>query len=490
MKLMYPLAAAIAVCAMSSASLAQMPPSKIALNGARIIPIVGDEIAEGTIVIERGKITAIGQMGEVDIPFDAMEVDLEGMVVMPGFIHACSSSGLDRSNESLPVTPYLDVYDATDPSSLFFEQALRSGITAVHVMQGPNTVIGGVSRLVRPIGLSMDEMSIRGDLAMVISTSPRGGFDRMAQIATLREAFFDLDAAIDALAEKRYEEEQAKDDKDVNVSPAEARDLGKELIRDEDYNDGVYNLVRLRRGELSPWVYAGAAMDVAPAIEIMDSQDVLDQTVFILSGDSFKAAPQIAATGRPVVIGPDLTYRERDPMSGKLDETFLPKMFYDAGVMFAMLPNESGAFAERYPTFNAAQCVRNGIPRQTALEAITINPAKILGVDEAFGSIEVGKTANLVVLSGDPLDFNSWVEQSYIDGILAYDREKDSRLRELLESGEMGEEAPADEQADAAATDESAPADAPAGDSGGAGDGSGDGAGDGSGDGSGSGEGR
>ncbi len=445
MKLMYPLAAAIAVCAMSSASLAQMPPSKIALSGARIIPIVGDEIAEGTIVIERGKITAIGVMGEVDIPFDAMEVDLEGMVVMPGFIHASSSDGLDRSNESLPVTPYLDVYDATDPSSLFFEQALRSGITAVHVMQGPNTVIGGVSRLLRPIGLSMDEMSIRGDLAIVMSTSPRGGFDRMAQIATMREAFFDLDAAIDALAEKRYEEEQAKNEKDVNVSPAEARDLGKALIRDEDYNDGIYNLVRLRRGDLSAWVYTGAAMDVAPAIEIMDSQDVLDQTVFVLTGDAYKASSQIAATGRPVVIGPELTYRERDPMTGRLDETFLPKAFYDAGVMFAMLPNESGAFAERYPTFNAAQCVRNGIPRQAALEAITINPAKILGVDDTLGSLEVGKTANIVVLSGDPLDFNSWVEKSYIDGILAYDRQKDSRLRELMESGKSGEDEPADD---------------------------------------------
>lgn len=451
MKLKYPLAAAIAVCAMSGASLAQMTPSKIALSGARIIPIVGDEIAEGTIVIERGRITAIGVMGEVEIPFDAMEMELDGMVIMPGFIHAASSDGLDRANESLPVTPFLDVYDATDPSSLFFEQALRSGITAVHVIQGSNTVIGGVSKLARPIGLSMDEMEIRGDLAMVISTSPRSGFDRMAQIATLREAFFDLDAAIDALAERRYEEEQKKKGEDVNVSPVEARDLGKALLRDEDYNDGIYNLVRLRRGDLSPWVYTGAAMDVAPAIEVMDSQDVLGNTVFILGGDAHKAAPQIAATGRPVVIGPDLTYRERDPMTGNLNEVFVPKAFHDAGVMFALLPNQSGAFAERYPTFNAAQAVRNGVPRQVALESITINPAKMLGVDANLGSLEVGKMANIVVLSGDPLDFSSWVEKSFIDGILAYDRQKDTRLRELMESGESGEAEPADDGAEDAA---------------------------------------
>ena len=463
MKLMYPLAAAIAVCAMSSSTLAQMPPSKLALSGARIIPIVGDEIDEGTIVIERGKITAIGVMGEVDIPFDAMEMDLEGMVSMPGFIHAASADGLDRDNESLPVTPYLDVYDAVDPSSLFFEQALRSGITAVHVIQGPNTVIGGVSRLVRPIGLSMDEMSIRGDLAMVISTSPRNGFDRMAQLATLREAFIDLDNAIDSLAERRYEEEQEKKDEDVNVSPQEARDLGRELIRDEDYNDGVYNLVRLRRGELSPWVYTGAAMDVAPAIEIMGSQDVLENTVFVVGGDAHKASGQIASTGRPVVLGPNLLYRERDPMTGRLDEVFVPKQFHDAGVTFALLPSQSGAFAERYPTFQAAQCVRNGIPRQTALEAITINAANMLGVGDSLGSIEVGKTANLVVLSGDPLDFNSWVEKSFIDGILAYDREKDTRLKQLLDAGKSSEEEAdddAEETDDEAADAAEAPADA------------------------------
>jgi len=442
MKLKSSMVAAIAGCALTATTMAQMPPSKIALSGARIIPIVGEEIENGTIVFERGKITAIGAADEVEIPFDAMEMDLEGKVIMPGFIHAASSDGLDRTNESLPVTPYLDVYDATDPSSLFFEQALRSGITAVHVIQGSNTVVGGVSRLVRPIGLSMDEMSIRGDLAIVISTSPRGGFDRMAQLATLREAFFDLDSSIDSLAEKRYEEEQERKGEDVNVSPSEAIDLGKELIRDEDYNEGVFNLVRLRRGELAPWVYTNAAMDVAPAVEIMGSQDVLANTVLILGGDAHKAASQIAETGRPVVIGPNLTYRERDPLTGRLTETFIPKHFHDAEVMFALLPNESGAFAERYPTFSAAQCVRNGIPRQAALEAITINPAKILGVDDQLGSLEVGKTANLVILSGDPLDFNSWVEQSYIDGILAYDREKDSRLKELLRTGETPEEQP------------------------------------------------
>ncbi|MHC4406571.1 MAG: hypothetical protein ACYTG0_43655 [Planctomycetota bacterium] len=92
------------------------PPAKLALEGARIIPVVGAEIAKGTLLIEHGQITAVGE--KVEIPYDAVAVDVSGKVLFPGMIAPHSSDGLDRANESLPVTPYLDVYDAMDPSSL------------------------------------------------------------------------------------------------------------------------------------------------------------------------------------------------------------------------------------------------------------------------------------------------------------------------------------------------------------------------------------
>jgi len=182
-----PLATMLVPAGEAGAASAAEPPARLALTGARIIPVVGEEIASGTVLIEHGRITAVGE--DVDVPYDAMEIDLAGKVVFPGMIHPHSPDGLDVANETLPVAPFLDVYDAIDPSRSFFENALRDGITTVHVMQGNNTVIGGVSRAVRPIGLSVDEMTVASDVALKMATSPRGGYGRMRQMAELREAF-------------------------------------------------------------------------------------------------------------------------------------------------------------------------------------------------------------------------------------------------------------------------------------------------------------
>lgn len=424
------------------------PPAKVALTGGRIISVVGEEIASGTVLIEHGRITAVGT--DVEIPFDAMEVDCTGKVLLPGMIDPHSSRGLDITNENLAVAAFLDVYDAIDPSRLYFEEALREGVTSIHVMYGNNTVIAGVGRVVHPIGLSPDEMTQRTDTALKLSTTPRRGYDRMRQMAELRETFLDLDHYLERLAERKYEESLEEEEEEIAVGPAEARNLGRELIQDEDYDDQHANLVRLRRGDLDAWIYCGNATDVGPAIELANDQGMLDTTVLVLGAEAHKAVREIRRAGRPVVLAPQLTYRERDPFTNELSETFIPGLFHDAGVPFALQPNAGGSLAERYLNYQAAVCVRNGIPRQAALEAITIAPARMIGMEDRVGSIETGKQANIVIFSGDPLDFNSWVEQVYISGILAYDRGKDHRLQELLEL-EAGEDNGA---ADDGATDE------------------------------------
>ncbi len=177
------------------------PPAKIALQGGHIIPVVGPEIERGTILIDNGLITAIGK--DVEIPYDAMVIDVSGKVLFPGCISPHSWQGLDRPNENLPVAPYLDVYDAMDPSSRAFEEALRDGLLAIHLIQGDNCVIGGLSRLIHPIGRTPDEMTIRPALALKMSTSPQSQLDRMSQLAILRDAFVNLDEYLGQLAEAR-----------------------------------------------------------------------------------------------------------------------------------------------------------------------------------------------------------------------------------------------------------------------------------------------
>jgi len=402
----------------------------VALQGGRIIPVVGPEIAEGTILIEQGKITAIGR--KVKIPYDAMVVDVSGKVLFPGMIVPHTSGGLDRSNENLPVTPYLDVYDAIDPSSLSFEDALRDGALAIHVIQGNSCVIGGLSRLVRPIGRTTDEMTIRPTLALKLSTSPKSGYDRMTQMATMRETFLELEYYLENLAEKRFEEKLKEDKKEIEVSPEEARKQGRSLIKDEHLDDKHRNLVKLTDGRLDAWIYCGSAMDVAPAIRTAKDNGFLDRTVFVLGTDAYRAVKELKAAGRPVVLPAGLVHQERDPITGELSETFVPKIIHDAGLLYALVPNASSSLGERYLTYQAARCIRHGIPRQAALEAITLNAARMLGVDDRLGSLEVGKAGYVVVFSGDPLDFNSWVEKAYIEGVLAYDRAEDVRLNELL----------------------------------------------------------
>lgn len=406
------------------------PPAKLALTGARIITVSGDDLPEGTILIENGRITAVGT--DVELPYDAVEIELDGKVIFPGMFDSDSWQGLDRPNESIPVTPFVDVYDAVDPSRLYFEECLRNGITGVHVIPGPNLVIGGLSRVLEPIGYTPDEMLIRGEVGLKLATTPKAGFDRMLQMETLRGTFADLERYLDRVAERRYEEERKEQGKIVDVGPAEARKRGRELIRDEDLDDQHRNLVRLIDGRLTAYLYAGAPTDVGPAIRLAEEHGFLDRTVLILGEATVRAVEEVKAAKRPVILSSELIYRDRDAVTGEVTETFVPKVFYDAGVEFAIQPAASSSLAERFPNYQAARCVRNGVPRRVALKSITLNPAKMLGLGDDLGSIEVGKIANLVVFSGDPLDFGSWVEHVYIDGIHAYDRARDPRLQDLL----------------------------------------------------------
>ncbi|MCH8147853.1 MAG: amidohydrolase family protein [Planctomycetes bacterium] len=406
------------------------PPAKLALQGARIIPVEGQEIARGTVLIENGKITAIGE--EVEIPYDAMVVDVSGKVLFPGMVDPHSARALDIPNENLPVTPFLDVYDALDPSKAYFEDALRDGVTAVHVIVGNNCVIGGLSRVVNPIGMSPDEMTIAAPVAMKLSVAPKRGSGRMVQMATLRETFLELADYLERLAEKKYEESLEEKGELLEVGPKEARRLGKDLIRPDDYDDKHRSLVKLTSGKLLAFVYCGTASDVAQAITLAKENGFFDRMTLVLGPDCFKAIDEIKASKRPVILDSELIYRETDPLTGEIRETFVPKVFSDALVKFSLQPSPSNSLAERYLNYQAARCVRHGIRRRKALKSITVNPAKAAGVGDRVGSLKVGKSGDIVVFSGDPLDFNSWVEQVYIRGILAYDRKDDVRLKRLL----------------------------------------------------------
>ncbi len=441
----------LAVVLCWAVTLAAAPPAKLALQGGRIIPVVGKEIAKGTLLIENGKIVAVGE--DVEIPYDAMVVDVSGKVLFPGLIDPHSARGLDVPNENMPVTPFLDVYDAIDPSKLYFEDALRDGITSVHVIVSNNCVIGSVSRVVHPIGLTPDDMTLDAQTAIKLSVAPKRSSDRMVQMATLRETFRELADYLDDLAEKKYEQSLEDKDEKIDVGPEEAIKRGRELIVPDDLDDKHRNLVKLTNGELTALVYCQLASDVGRAILIAKDNGFFDRMTLVLGPDCYKAAKEIKASGRPVILEPELLYRERNPVTGDIKETFVPKVYADAKIKFALLPSPNNSLAERYLNYQAARCARNGVSRRKALASITINAAKAIGLKDRIGSLTKGKVANVVVYSGDPLDFDSWVDAVYINGIRAYQRDTDVRLKELM--GEKKTTADAEEKA----AEEPSPAD-------------------------------
>ncbi len=423
--------AAIFTAAVGGRAVAQT----IVLEGGRIIPVSGETIKKGSILIRGSKILAVGKT--VEVPFDAKVIDVSGKTLFPGMIDVhVAGLGLDRPNENVPVAPFLNVYDAIDPSLLFFEDALRDGIAVLHLMQGNDCVIGGLSRVVHPIGMTPDEMTIVPDLAIKIAITPKTGFDRMLQMATLREAFLKFADDMERLAEERYEEKLRDEKKDLDVPPAVARERGRALIRDEDIPDKDRNLLLLTRGKLPAFIYCGRAMDVPRAIKIAKDNGFFERCVLVLGSECYKAVDVLKEAGRPVVLDAELIHRETDPITGKEIETFVPGVMDEAGVTFALQRRSGTSLGERYLWYQAARCVREGISRAAALEAITLRPAQMLGLGDRFGTLEPGKDASILVLSGDPLDSQTWVEKVIIEGVPVYDKAEDIRLKKLFATPE------------------------------------------------------
>ncbi|MCA8923401.1 MAG: amidohydrolase family protein [Planctomycetes bacterium] len=431
--------------ALALSSAAPLWADTVVLTGARILdPGVYD--GEAALLIEDGKVKAVLEGKEPKLPYDARVIDVRGMTLFPGMVLGRTSSGLDRANESLPTTPFLDAFDAIDPSSVRFESFLREGVTTVNVMQGNDTAIGGMGRAVQPLGLTVEEMTVRAGTGLILSVSDRPGWDRVRQRAQLRESFAQLQDELDKAAEKRYAREQQKDGKQVEVPPAKARELGRALLRPEDVDEKQRNLYLLVQGQLDAFVYCERAQDVPFALAMADELGFLPRTTLVLGGDCYKALELIKTVGRPVLLMPDLLYRETDPLTGEEHETFVPRVYADADVPFGLMVDRDSSFGERYLWYQAARCVREGVDREQALKAITHVPAQILGLEGQVGTLQPGAAANVLVLSGDPLDAGTHVEQVLLGGEVVYERSKDVRLERLLSgsegSGPMSEHKP------------------------------------------------
>lgn len=433
-----------ALCASLFAPTADAQSDKLVIEAGHIITRAGEDIENGVIVVENGRIAAIGAADDVERPWDAVVVGGPEYTVAPGFVEALTWNGMDRPNENLDVTPYLDVRDSIDPVHFFFEDCKRWGVTTINVQQGTNTVIAGQGRIVKPVGMTVEEMTVRPSYGHMISLDPKSGKSRATQRQALRNAFGDLRRELeDMVSDKRDEADTARREALAQGrEQEEAKNPGRtmagsgwkvdgiELIDRNEIDAKLLPLLDMVEGREYTFLYCGAPMDVQPAIDFAKANGLAGRSALLLDDSCWKAVDAIKASGMPVILDADLVHLETDPITEEETETFVPKVFADAGVRFAL---RSANSSTNSLWFQAALCVANGMTREQALAAVTTTPAEILGLGKQVGSLEVGKAANVLLMTGDPLDVTSQIHKVVIDGAVIYDHTKDTRNRHLLQ---------------------------------------------------------
>lgn len=416
---------------------------RLAIKVGRIVTLAGPDIENGTIVIEGGRIQSVGK--DAKGSWDAEVLDHPDLVAFPGWVEAHSTRGMDRPNENIEVAPFLDVRDSIDPINFYFEDSLRQGVLAINVQQGSLCAVGAQGRGVKPFGLTIEDMTLRPSSGIKIAAA-RPGRSRALQAQSVRRAFRDLRQHLEKLVQDKKDGKdtarrealfQGRDpEKDENkkgramegTAPWKIADL--EIVPRGEVDEKQEPLLRLVEGKMMAFVACDSAIAVVQALEIARENGFLANTVLVLDGDAWKAADRIAEAGVPVVLGPQLLSVERDPITGKEIETFVPGVFREKKVRFALQSLNPSA---QSLWFQAATCVGYGIPRDEAIAAATKVPAEILRLGDRLGTIESGKDGNLVLLNGDPLAVTTSVQYVVLDGNVVYDRSKDVRVRQVLE---------------------------------------------------------
>lgn len=384
----------------------------LVIKNARLLTMTENGSFVGDIRIDGGKIAEIAQ----NIDTTGCDVfNAEGMYAMPGIIDAHSHIGMwedgmgregsDGNEATNPVTPEMRSIDGINPFDRCFKEAVACGVTTAVTGPGSANVVGGTFVAMKLYGRSMDEMILKFPVAMkaAFGENPKRVYGDKATPATRMAIAAILRKALAGALDYAKKIENAKDD----PSKMPERDLGKEA------------LLPVIRRELPLKIHCHRADDILTAIRIAKEFNVrftLDHcTEGYLIPDLLKET--IEETSAGIIIGPLLTDRSKIELRNVSFSA--PKALYDAGIDFAMMTDHP-VIPEQYLPVCAALAVREGLPEDAALRSITINAARITGIDDRVGSLEVGKDADIAVFSGHPLDFRSRCVLCTVDGQVAH----------------------------------------------------------------------
>jgi imidazolonepropionase-like amidohydrolase len=389
----------------------------IAIVGGRVVPVEGEPIEGGTVLLADGHIAAV-EGPDFAVPAGASVVDATGKWVLPGFIDAHAHAGVheeaegwagqDTNEMTDPVTAQVRVLDAINPADLGFRDAITGGVLAVNVNPGSGNPIGGQTAAIKCWGRSVDEMVMRSPAGMksALGENPKRVYGerketpatRLGVAAVIRGAF---------VAAQNYH---------AKLTAAQNDPSAPHGVVERDLKLEALGLV-LRR-EI-PWrQHCHRADDIATAMRM--AREFGYDLVIDHGTEAYLLADQIAAAGIPVVIGPLFTSRSKVELRNRTMAS--PGLLAAAGVTIA-ITTDHPVVPIHFLIHQATLAVKEGLDPVTALRAVTINPARIIGCQDRIGSLTVGKDADVVIWSGDPLDVMSRAERAYLGGreIYRYD---------------------------------------------------------------------
>lgn len=343
----------------------------VAITGVRILTVSRGEIASGTILLKGEKIQAIG--ADVQISPGTKVLDRKGMTAFPGIINPLSrlgmsdGAGVGGSAQHLAAEEFNPVSDAV-------AQAARSGVT-LFAIQPSGTGFAGRGAFVRPVGWTRPQQILEKATFLRLVLQPGSG---------PKEA---LKQALDG-ARKNFETDRKKLD------------------------EKTATLVQFLKGELICVVDAGTPSDLLHFWQVLDGfPDCSPKVVIAGPPDLYKAAEALGGRKAGVILRPQLALapftRERINTAAELER---------AGVRVAFAPVTESPEALEGVLFRVAELVKYGLSREAGLKGLTSTPAELLGVDKRVGSLEAGKDADLILLSGDPLSPQTRVREVYIQG--------------------------------------------------------------------------
>jgi imidazolonepropionase-like amidohydrolase len=416
----------ILMLAAATAALAQAP---VAITGGKLLTITHGTIENGTVVLSGGKITAVGPAASVKVPAGAQIVDAKGMTVYPGLIDSETNLGLveveadamsrDLAEPSDEIMPHMHVADAFHAETARIPVTRYNGITNAIVAPGPEDTFAGEDIFIQLAGRTREDMILKRDCALAMHFSeeqkrPRKfPSTRMGLISEMRQAL------LDAQDYQRHQEdytrklaEWEKGDKKKDAPEAKKRDLKLEA------------LLPYLRGEKPVVLDASEGHDVETAMRLANEFHLK----VVLEGvtRSQEILDEIAAYKVPVIFG---SIYENPTADQRYDAVYsMPAELARRGVKVAFATY--GVEFNRNLPYTAGFAVAYGMPYDEALKAITLNPAEIWGMSDTLGSLDVGKTANVVIANGDPLDVRTSVKQVYIAGQAIPMETRQTKLRD------------------------------------------------------------